>query len=44
VDHLREHLARRIEFGQPLEPVHLRPIEKRPPELRSPDRDYSPTR
>ena len=44
VDHLREHLARRIEFGQPLEPVHLRAIEKRPPELRNPDRDYSPTR
>jgi len=44
VDHLREHLARRIEFGQPLEPVHLRPIEKRPAELRNPDRDYSPTR
>jgi putative DNA primase/helicase len=44
VEHLREHLARRIELGQPLEPVHLRPVEKRPPELRSPDRDYSPTR
>jgi putative DNA primase/helicase len=44
VNHLREHLARRIEFGQPLEPVHLRPVEKRAPELRNPDRDYSPTR
>ncbi len=44
VAHLREHLARRIEVGQPLEPVHLRPVEKRAPELRSPDRDYSPTR
>jgi hypothetical protein len=44
VGHLREHLARRIELGQPLEPVHLRPVEKRAPELRSPDRDYSPTR
>jgi putative DNA primase/helicase len=44
VGHLREHLARRIEFGQPLEPVHLRPVEKRTPAPRSPDRDYSPTR
>jgi conjugative element/phage-associated large polyvalent protein len=42
VEHLREHLARRIEFGQPLEPVHLRAAEERAP--RSPDRDYHPTR
>ena len=44
VAHLREHLARRIELGQPLEPVRLRPVEQRAPASRSPDRDYSPTR
>jgi hypothetical protein len=43
VGHLREHLARRIELGQPLEPVHLRPEDERTPP-RTPDRDYSPTR
>ncbi len=44
VEHLREHLARRIELGQPLEPVHLRPEEERALPPRAPDRDYSPTR
>jgi putative DNA primase/helicase len=44
VEHLREHVARRIELGQPLEPVHLRAIEARTPAPRSPDRDYNPTR
>lgn len=44
VDHLREHLARRIELGQPLEPVLLRSGEERTVPPRSPDRDYHPTR
>ena len=44
VAHLREHLARRIELGQPLEPVHLRPGEERTVPPRTPDRDYNPTR
>lgn len=44
VDQLRAHLARRIEIGQPLEPVHLRGAEVRPPAPRAPERDYSPTR
>ncbi len=44
VGHLRQHLARRIELGQPLEPVHLRPDEERSLPPRAPDRDYSPTR
>lgn len=44
VGHLREHLARRIELGQPLEAVHLRPGEERTVPPRTPDRDYSPTR
>lgn len=44
VEHLREHVARRIELGQPLEPVHLRAIDARAPAPRSPDRDYNPTR
>jgi putative DNA primase/helicase len=44
VGHLREHLARRIEWGQPLEPVHLRPGEEQTVPPRAPDRDYSPTR
>ncbi|MEO8467758.1 MAG: LPD7 domain-containing protein [Gammaproteobacteria bacterium] len=44
VEHLRAHLARRIEHGQPLEPVHLRAAEERTPTPRSPDRDYNPTR
>ena len=44
VGHLREHLARRIELGQPLEPVYMRPGEERALPPRSPDRDYNPTR
>jgi hypothetical protein len=44
VEHLRAHLAQRIEFGQPLEPVHLRAAEERAVPPRSPDRDYHPTR
>ncbi len=44
VEHLRAHLAQRIEFGQPLEPVHLRAGEERAVSPRSQDRDYRPTR
>lgn len=44
VEQLRGHLARRIEIGQPLEPVHLRAAETRTPAPRSPEREYSPTR
>ncbi len=44
VEHLRAHLARRIDLGQPLEPVHLRAAEERTLGPRSPDRDYNPTR
>lgn len=43
VDHLRAHIAQRIEFGQPLEPVMLRG-EERAVLPRSQDRDYQPTR
>ena len=44
VDHLREYLAKSIEYGQPLEPVRPRAREDRTPEPREPDRDYHPTR
>lgn len=44
VEHLRAHLAQRIEYGQPLEPVHLRAAEERTVQPRSQDRDYHPTR
>jgi len=43
VDHLRAHIAQRIEFGQPLEPVMLRGDERAAPP-RSQDRNYHPTR
>jgi len=43
VDHLRAHIAQRIEHGQPLEPVMLRGEERSVPP-RSQDRDYQPTR
>ncbi len=43
VDHLRSHIAQRIEFGQPLDPVMLRG-EERTVALRSQDRDFQPTR
>lgn len=43
VEHLREHLARRIEVGQPLEPVQLRAAEERM-RPHTYDRDYKPTR
>lgn len=43
VDHLRAHIAQRIEFGRPLDPVMLRGDE-RTVAPRSQDRDYQPTR
>jgi conjugative element/phage-associated large polyvalent protein len=44
VDHLREYLAKSIEYGQPLEPARPPAREERTPEPREPDRDYHPTR
>lgn len=43
VDHLRSHIAQRIEYGQPLDPVMLRG-EERTVSPRSQDRDFQPTR
>jgi len=43
VDHLRAHIAQRIEYGQALEPVMLRGEERAVPP-RSQDRDFQPTR
>jgi len=44
VDHLREHLAKNIEYGQPLEPVRAPAPEERARELHEPNRDHHPTR
>ena len=44
VDHLREHLAKSIEYGQPLAPASPRAQEERTPELHEPNRDHHPTR
>jgi hypothetical protein len=44
VDHLREYIAKSIEYGQPLEPARPRSQEEQTPEPREPDRDYHPTR
>jgi hypothetical protein len=44
VDHLREYLAKSIEYGQPLEPARTSGREDRSPDPREPDRDYHPTR
>lgn len=44
VDHLREHLAKDIEYGQPLEPVRMGAREERTQSPSEPDRDYHPTR
>jgi hypothetical protein len=44
VDHLREYLAKSIEYGQPLEPARPSEREERTLEPREPDRDYHPTR
>ncbi|MGH8239644.1 MAG: LPD7 domain-containing protein, partial [Steroidobacteraceae bacterium] len=43
VDHLRAHLAKTIEYGQPLEPVHLKARSESAPE-KVHDRDHAPTR
>jgi hypothetical protein len=43
VDHLRAHLAKTIEYGQPLEPVHLKARSELAPD-KVQDRDYVPTR
>jgi hypothetical protein len=45
VDHLRVHLARTIEYGQPLAPVHLKARAEIAPEPEKVQgRDYVPTR
>jgi len=44
VEHLRAHLAERVEHGLPLESVPLRSPEERTVPPRSADRDYRPTR
>jgi putative DNA primase/helicase len=44
VEHLREYLARGIEFGRPLEAAQPHAREERIQEPREPDRDYHPTR
>jgi putative DNA primase/helicase len=44
VDHLREYLAKSIEYGQPLEPARPSVREEQTVEPREPDRDYHPTR
>jgi hypothetical protein len=44
VEHLREYLAKSIEYGQPLEPARANTREDQTPEPREPDRDYHPTR
>jgi hypothetical protein len=44
IDHLREYLAKSIEYGQPLEPPRPSGREERALEPREPDRDYHPTR
>lgn len=45
VDHLRAHLAKTIEYGQPLEPVHLKARDELMREQQSvEERDYVPTR
>ena len=44
VEHLREYLAKSIEYGKPLEPARPRAREDRTAEPREPDRDYHPTR
>jgi conjugative element/phage-associated large polyvalent protein len=44
VDHLREYLAKSIEYGQPLEPARPSAREEQTVEPREPDRDYHPTR
>jgi putative DNA primase/helicase len=42
--HLREYIAKTIEYGQPLEPAQPRERRDRAPNLSEVDRDYDPTR
>lgn len=44
VDHLRAHLAKTIEYGLPLEPVHLKARTAAAEPEKVHDRDYAPTR
>jgi hypothetical protein len=44
VDHLRQHLAKHIEYGGPLEPVRAPAPEERAREPHEPERDHYPTR
>jgi conjugative element/phage-associated large polyvalent protein len=41
VDHVRSHLAKTIEYGQPLEPMHLKARAEIPRE-RAPELDFAP--
>lgn len=43
MEHLRSHLAKGIEYGQPLEPARPLEVQERTPS-REPERDYHPTR
>ena len=43
VDHLRAHLAKTIEYGQPLEPVHLK-ARAEPVLEKAQERDLTPQR
>jgi hypothetical protein len=44
VEHLRDYIAKTIEYGQPLEPARPRAREDQTPDPREPDRDYHPIR
>jgi hypothetical protein len=44
VEHLRDYIAKTIEYGQPLEPARPRTQLDRTPNFGEPDRDYHPTR
>jgi hypothetical protein len=43
VDHLRAHVAKKIEYGQPLKPVHLK-ARAEPVLNKKQDRDFMPLR
>jgi hypothetical protein len=44
VEHLRDYVAKTIEYGQPLEPARPPAREERTLDPREADRDYHPTR
>jgi hypothetical protein len=44
VEHLRDYVAKTIEYGQPLEPARPPAREERTPNLSESDRDYHPSR